>query len=218
MAAIMVVSVKTSAKADADPALLRIALSDGSLFSLKTYYLPLPYPSDGLCVADRELSGDEEEALRFAASCFRAEKNALRLIARAEQSAFGLSRKLERQGHAVSCVRAVVARLTDLEIVSDERFASRWVLARLNRTAAGPRDLLLALCRRGIPRNTAQAALRSILNPETESALLRRYLRKNHPALDGEDRTRRNSFLHGALRHAGFSPELLRRFREAEEL
>jgi regulatory protein len=212
-----VVSVKASANPNADPAFLRVALSDGSLFSLKTYYLSPGYPPEYLCRVEKELSGDEEDALRFAAACCRAEKIALGLIARAEQSAFGLSHKLERRGHAAPCVRAVIARLQSLEILSDARFASRWVLARLTRTAASPRDLTLALCRRGISRHTAQAAVKSALNFEAESALLERYLRKNHPPGDGGGQDLRDSFLRRSLKYAGFSPELLRALRDGEE-
>jgi regulatory protein len=214
----MVVSVKTSANADADPALLRVALSDGALFFLKTYYLPAHYPPESLCVADRELSGDEAEALRFAASCYRAEKAALRLIARAEQFAFGLSRKLESRGYAAPFVRAVLDRLTALEIVSDQRYASRWILARLNRTAASPRELTLSLCRRGIARETARAALKSALSIEAESALLKRYLQKNPPPGGETEGRGRGSFLRRSLRYAGFSPELLDILEEEEEL
>jgi regulatory protein len=210
-----VVRVQASANPKSDPALLRVGLSDGSLFSLKTYYLSPFYTPEYLCRAEKELSGDEEEALRFAAACCRAEKIALGLIARAEQSVFGLSHKLERRGHAAPCVRAVLAHLQALEILSDERFASRWVLARLTRTAASPRDLILALCRRGISRNTAQAAVKSALTFEAESALLDRYLRKNHPG-DGPPAWQ-DSFLRRALKYAGFSPELLRARQDGEE-
>ncbi|MCL2128065.1 MAG: regulatory protein RecX, partial [Treponema sp.] len=91
-----------SIKQDAGGELRRMELSDGSLFSFKTCYLPPVCEDESLCgpgAEGLEISAAEEEGFRFASSCLRAEKAALRLIARAEQNVFGLARKLEKRGH-----------------------------------------------------------------------------------------------------------------------
>jgi regulatory protein len=195
--------------------LKRIELSDGSLFSLRTCYLTGfaagtrsavfcgAAVEDGACgdnlaearsgsfldglTGGEEISAGEAEACRFAAACLRAERAALRLIARAEQTIMGLSRKLERRGFEAVCVRVVIRRLAALEIVDNRRFACLWLHARLARRAESPRQLLTGLRGRGIGREDADAALKSALNSRNESALLRDYIEKNRLAPETGD-------------------------------
>jgi SOS response regulatory protein OraA/RecX len=103
-------------------------------------------------------------------------------------------------------------------VVSDERFSLLWLRSRLGSLSYGsgkisrgysPRSLLLALCRRGIDRETARRALDGALDQETETALLRRYLGKR--GLDSQDR-----YLRPALKREGFSPAVIRAFLEEE--
>ena len=156
---------------------LRIELSDGSLFSFKSCYLSSPYIVDGY-VAGREINADEEEAFRFASACLRAEKRALQLIARAEQTIFGLSRKLQKRGHDHDCIRAVVAQLCELNLLDDRRYARLWLESRISRQATSPRRLLAAIRSRGIDRHDAEAALKETLDAEAERLLLDRYVQK----------------------------------------
>jgi regulatory protein len=158
----------------------RIELSDGSLFSFKTCYLPPVFAEDlytpGLAEG-REINPSEEAGFRQASACLRAEKTALRLIARAEQCLFGLRHKLERRGHDAACIGAVLARLAELQLIDDRRFARFWLETRMLRSSS-PWRLLASLRSRGIDRNDAEAALKSVLDDETEFALLQRYVAK----------------------------------------
>jgi regulatory protein len=183
------VSIKSGSGED----LKRIELSDGSLFSFKTCYVSPVFFDDTHYVPGIGISADEAEAFRFAAACLRTEKAALGLVARAEQCVFGLSRKLERGGHPAASVRAVLARLTELEIVDDSRFARLWVQSRLNRRTDTPRKLLAGLCSRGIDRDVAEKALKTGLHFEAEKTLLYHYIEKNRlfepqPESSPEDR------------------------------
>jgi regulatory protein len=226
-----VVSLKTAEKTDengvlrkADAVVFRIALSDGALFSFKASYLSPDYPMDSFCVPGRELSPAEVEILRFAAACYRSERAALRLTARAEQHSFGIARKLESRGHTGPCVRAVVAYLSSQDIINDERYASRWLQSRLSRNiqrssprSAGtsPRALTVSLRGRGIARDVVQAAFAAVLDLETESALLRSYLEKNRRRPSPRFRAAEaGGWLGRSLRHEGFSPEVIDLFRE----
>jgi regulatory protein len=166
-------------------------------------------------VPGRELSPVEAEALYFAAACYRTERIALRLTARAEQHSFGISRKLERRGHKAPCVRAVVAWLSAADIVNDNRYASLWIHARLSRpSGATPRSLTESLRLRGLSRETVQTALAAALEGEAEADLLRAYLEKNRRRPSLRFRSAGEGRLKQALRHEGFSPEVLDRFRE----
>jgi len=182
--------------------------SDGSRVLFSNEYLPEDFKAnldDG-----RELTCQEEEALQFAASCFAAEKIALRLIARAEQSILGLTAKLERRGHDSSVVKAVVSSLLERNLLNDERFAKLWVNSRLSfGKAQSPLWLRVSLGKKGIDRNLSLKAVESLLDPETEYGLLLKYLEKAGVS-DGKN----ENFLRTRLKNEGFSYEVLDRYFE----
>jgi regulatory protein len=203
-----IVTIKSGTGAD----VLRLELSDGSLFSFKSCYLS-PVFFDTSYTPGTELSPDEEECFRFASSCLRGEKAALRLVSRAEQTTMGLTRKLEKAGHSAPCVKAVLARLREMEILNDERYARMWLQSRLGRKGESPRRLLAGLRNRGIPRQDAEEALRTVLSPAAEQALLEGFLKKNR--LSGTGSGDRESVNTGyVLKREGFSPDLIREYRE----
>jgi regulatory protein len=207
------VSIKPGTGAE----LKRIKLSDGSLFSLRTSYLTGPYDGDfdGRFIEGGEISAGEEGALRFAAACLRTERTALRLIARAEQTAPGLALKLKRRGFESSCISAVLRRLEDLGIVDNRRFAVLWVQSRLARRAESPRRLLSALRSRGIGQDDAEAALKSLLDFQNESALLQGYLQKRRLFPAGEQTGDRS--LKYLLKSEGFSSAVIQNYWEEQE-
>lgn len=217
-----VVSLKPAGKTDetgflrkADPSVFRVALSDGSLFSFKAGYLSSEYPREMVYIPGRELAPVEVEALRFAAACYRAERAALRLTARAEQHSFGIARKLGSRGYAAPCIRAVVASLSSEGVIDDSRYASRWIQSRLSRpSGASPRTLIESLRRRGLSRDTVQEVLSAILDGETEAALLRSYLEKNRRRPGLRIRAAGEGRLKQTLRYEGFSPDVLDGFHE----
>jgi regulatory protein len=202
-------------KAGKDPEVMRISLSDGREFSYRTAYLPLPCREGAFFTPGAELAAGDEEALRFAASCWRTERAALRLIARAEQTTAGLGRKLEHRGHASSCVQTVLRRLADLSLVSDSRYAALWLQSRLARGSVSPAALLRGLCSRGIDRDLARETVKTELNAEKESALLKNYVEKKIP----RRKLRRPSadpglVLRQKLKQEGFSSSAIRSFWE----
>jgi regulatory protein len=156
---------------------LKLGFDDGSSLDVGTAYLPPEYSGAFLCPG-AVVSPETETVLRHAAECCSAEKAALRLVARAEQCCMGLSIKLERRGHSSAAVCAVLSRLAELNLVNDERYAELWLKYRINRGYRGPRELTARLCAKGIDWKTAEAALKAVLSPETEAALLRRCLAK----------------------------------------
>jgi regulatory protein len=196
-----IVAIKTGSGDDTR----RVELSDGSLFSFNVCYLPAVFFDDTRYTPGAEISPDEEESFRFASSCLRGEKAALRLAGRAEQTSMGLRRKLEKAGHSSSCVKAVLARLGELGILDDSRYARLWLQSRLTRKGESPRRLLAALRSRGIGRQDADAALREALNPAAEKTLLEAFLKKNKLPRES---------MGNILKWEGFSPAIIREYRE----
>jgi regulatory protein len=192
---------------------IRITLSDDSSFSFKPCYLPGTAPDPFLWETGREISSAEEEDLRFAAACYRAERAGLRLIARAEQTETGLSFKLEHRGHNRASVSAVVSRFVSLGLINDERYAELWVrsaLARRGRKVPSPRRLSAALRNRGIDSSTTGKVLKKILDTETELALLTRYMERPPPRAGNSSKAPPSGFSPRAmLKFEGFSQAVI---------
>ena len=149
-----VVSLKTGVENGED--LIRFGFSDGTSLSLKPCYLNDYGINPPSWKEGKEISPSEAEALYFAASCYRAERTGMRLIARAEQTAAGLALKLERRGHDSACVSVVVAHFSGLGLLNDGRYAELWLRSRLSRKGGkvpSPRWLSAALANRGIDRD-----------------------------------------------------------------
>jgi regulatory protein len=203
-----------SLRQGSDEGLQRIELSDGSLFSFKTCYLPLVFnTAEGI-----EINEAEEEGLRFASACLRAEKTALRLIARAEQTCLGLTRKLEKRGHDSACVRSVISQLCESALLDDRRYARLWLDARISRQSTSPRRLLIGLSSRGIDRDDTAFALKEALDDEAEFLLLRRYAEKlqRKRKIDSDDGNAGRSLKY-LLKSEGFSSMAIQRFLDLGE-
>jgi regulatory protein len=203
-----ITSIKQQTCSEAGVFVYRVGLSDGSLFSVKTSYI-----SASLCSLNRELSPEDVTALRHATACFRCEAAALRLVANAEQTVYGLSRKLEQRGHSSSSVKVVMSRLTELEIVSDRRYAELWIQSRVLRGGDSPRRMSAALRTKGLDGATVNAAMKASLNQEKEARLLQRFIEKRR--LTGESGDERR-FLKQTLRGEGFSSAILQMWEDEE--
>ncbi|MDR0540399.1 MAG: recombination regulator RecX [Spirochaetaceae bacterium] len=126
---------------------------------------------------------------------------ALKLISRAEQCSALLTLKLRRRGYKKAEIEPLIDELREKGILDDNRFAGAWLAGRLAGRTDSPRKLFASLLAKGISEQTAKKSLKEILEPETESALLARYLqtaRKN-----GKPVSR------AALRSEGFSADAL---------
>jgi regulatory protein len=155
--------------------ILKLRFQNGGVLEIGASYLPSELPEAFFCPGVPVRDGDEG-VLRLAAECLRAEKAALRLIARAEQCAAILARKLERRGYRAEAVSGALARLETLDLIRDSRYAELWLKARVHRGTQGPRMLLGLLRARGIGRECAETALKAVLTPEAEDTLLLRRL------------------------------------------
>ena len=176
-------------------------------------YLPDELRDPVLWESGRDLSAGEEEAFRFAAGCYRAEKIALKLVARAEQNSAGLLVKLERRGFDTTTAKAVVSGLESRNLLDDGRYSVLWIRSRLaSGRAVSPRWLLVSLGKKGIARESSLKALRQVLDPETEYALLLQYLEKAKPGNRKLPERNSKSFLRSQLKYQGFSADALDRY------
>jgi regulatory protein len=192
---------------------IKAKFQDGSEFLFRKEYLPDSFVP--ISSGERELSPEEEEAFAFAAECYRAEKCALRLIARAEQNSPGLSVKLERQGFSASAIKKTVLLLMEQEFLDDLRYAELWIRSRLSAGKAfTPQWLLINLGKRGIGKEISQKALKKVLAPETEYALLLKYLEKIESGKESTQKNRAHFSLRSHLKYSGFSLNVIIRYFE----
>ena len=120
---------------------------------------------------------------------------ALGLLARREQSAKELARKLDRGGYDADEADAALERLKDQSFQSDTRFAASLARTRASQ-GHGPRRILAELRTHGLDDEAARAALDDAGTDFTASAR-RQYQRRygGKPAPDREERARRAAFL-----------------------
>ena len=207
----MVLSIKTQSNPKDENAICTIELSDGSVFFIKPCYLSSQFRDDISEILNKEISFEEEEDIRFAAYCFQAEEAALRLIARAEQTSLGLSLKLQQRSHNKSCVKKVIDRLLEKEILSDSRYARAWLESRLIKRGETPRSLLAGLYNKGIDRKNAVSILKSLLPFEEELNLLEKYIEKNKLSVKDE-----KSSMKSKLQYEGFSADAIQEVLEGD--
>jgi regulatory protein len=127
-----------------------------------------------------------------------AEHAALRLAARAEQTSAGLANKLLVRGYTKTAVAGALQKLTEENIVNDERYAAMWLESRLRYKAESPRALLEKLQAKNIPQKIARTVLRTIISGDAERELLKKYTARLGEAPSRE-----------SLRAEGFSTDAL---------
>jgi regulatory protein len=210
-------------KNEAEPGVITLGLEEGGTLSFHTFYLSGAGETAEFWQPGRELSPEEEEALNFAALCWRIEKKALALITRAEQNTRGLGCKLERRGYDRKGVQVVLSKLMGLGLVDDERYGEMWLRSRLSRRGGkipSPRSLRASLLNRGLDREAVEGALSQVLDPPTEETLLRQFLDQNHAGPEGPDGSegpggasgRGDSSWRNRLKFEGFSSDIVHLF------
>lgn len=142
---------------------MKIHLSEGPSFFIRDRYLPWSLTDLPLCL-DEEKSAE----LIHAGRIFLAERQALSLLARAEQSSGGLTIKLERKGFTQLEILPAIVFLQEKALLDDYRFASVWISSRLRRHPDGQRNLVWGLAARGVPISVAQSAVHDICDALTE--------------------------------------------------
>ena len=134
---------------------------------------------------------------------------AVRLLARRPLTERELSRRLEAQGHPPGEIDDALHRLREAGYLDDRRFAADFIVTRAERMGHGPGKLLADLARRGIPAETAEAALR--LAVEQGDVDPRELLRSRIRSRLGDPSQglapRAHARMYNALRRAGFDEE-----------
>ena len=137
--------------------MFKITPEEGSAFYVRKEYLP-----EGLFERideGTEFTEEEADSLMDAGLTCAVELKAVSYLARAEQSRFGLTRKLIEKKYDKKYVEAALTYLEGRGYLSDLRFATAWLNTRRINHFEGRSRLSAELAVRGISREIASAAL-----------------------------------------------------------
>lgn len=178
---------------------------EGSSFYIRKDYLP-----DGLF--DRidtgaDFNETETESLLDAGLTCAVELKAVAYLARAEQSRFGLTRKLIEKKYDKKYVEAALTYLEGRGYLSDLRYATAWLNTRKINHYEGRSRLAAELAARGIARDVATAALDEFFTENDEDEICRKAYEKLSKSKSGEKLT-------ATLMRAGFSLKMIKHISE----
>ena len=185
--------------------MFKVAPEEGSAFFVRADYLP-----DGLF--DRidtgaDFNETETESLLDAGLTCAVELKAVGYLARAEQSRFGLTRKLIEKKYDKKYVEAALTYLEGRGYLSDLRYATAWLNTRKINHYEGRSRLAAELAARGIARDIATSALDEFFSENDEDEICRKAYEKLSKSKSGEKLT-------AALMRAGFSLKMIKHISE----
>ena len=176
--------------------MFKLTPEEGSAFFVRKEYLP-----EGLFErinVGLEFDDEETDSLLDAGLTCAVELKAVGYLARAEQSRFGLTRKLIEKKYDKKYVEAALTYLEWRGYLSDLRFATAWLNTRKINHFEGRSRLSAELAARGIARDVANKALDEFFTENDEDELCRK-------AYEKLSKSKADEKLTAALLRSGFS-------------
>lgn len=137
----------------------------------------------------------------------RAKEYALLLLSYRARTVKELTGRLRRKGFGLEVADAVIARLRELRILDDSRFAADFAEARLKLAHKGKRIVRAELRKLGVEKQEIDAAIAQAPDETEAAAQLVEKLKSRYARLEPEVRRRR---LYALLARRGFSPDTIR--------
>lgn len=181
--------------------MFKLTPEEGSAFFVRKEYLP-----EGLFEllnVGAEFSEDQADSLMDAGLSCAVELKAVVYLARAEQSRFGLTRKLIEKKYEKKYVEAALDYLEVKGYLSDLRFATAWLNTRRTNHYEGRSRLAAELAARGIARDVANTALDEFFTENDEMEICRKAYEKLSKSKSGEK-------LIAAMLRQGFTQKQIR--------
>ena len=185
--------------------MFKLTPEEGSAFFVRKEYLP-----EGLFEkidVGVEFLEEEVDSLLDAGLTCAVELKAVSYLARAEQSRFGLSRKLIEKKYDKKYVEAALTYLEGRGYLSDARYAAAWLNTRRINHFEGRSRLLAELAARGIARDVAGQALDEFFTENDEEEICRK-------AYEKLSKNKSDEKLTESLIRAGFSLKMIKRVHE----
>ncbi len=181
--------------------MFKVAPEEGSAFYVRAEYLP-----EGLFEkidAGADFDEADTDSLLDAGLTCAVELKAVSYLARAEQSRFGLTRKLIEKKYDKKYVEAAMSYLELRGYLSDLRYATAWLNTRKTNHYEGRSRLSAELATRGIARDVANNALDNFFAENDEDEICRKAYEKLSKSKSGEKLT-------AAMLRQGFTQKQIR--------
>ena len=149
---------------------------------------------------DTYLTEETLDELLFESDYTRAKSRALWYLDRGDRTEKGLYRKLTEAGFDKHACAAVIARLKELELLDDRRFAENFA-ARCAQSNISRRETVRKLLEKGVPYDIAKEAAAET-NADEEEQIRTLICKKYAARLCGENGVQK---VYGALARKGFS-------------
>ncbi len=185
--------------------MFKLTPEDGSAFFIRKEYLPAGL-FERIDVGVEFDETDTDSLLDAGLTC-AVELKAVGYLARAEQSWFGLSRKLIEKKYDKKYVEAALTYLEGRGYLSDLRYANAWLNTRKINHYEGRSRLAAELAARGIARDVASTALDEFFSENDEDEICRK-------AYEKLSKTKSDEKLTASLIRAGFTLKQIKTVQE----
>lgn len=154
----------------------KLVSTEGPSFFVRSSYLNLVSIDE---ISEGSTFGDDkaDELVCAGFSC-AAERYALALLNRCEQSRFGLTIKLQKKGFPSLAIKNALEYLECKKFLSDSRYAQSWARLRVRTKGESSSKIILELISRGIERNIAEESVKEVFSDINEDDLLRKAIQK----------------------------------------
>ena len=191
------------------PGMFKVSPENGAAFFIRKEYLS-EVDFDSINDA-ADLSEELFNKLLDAGFVCVVELKAVQYLARAEQSRFGLTRKLLEKKYNKQYVEMALDYLESKNYLSDERFASAWLNSRRINHYEGTSKLKAELQVRGISREIADKAVKEFFTENDEFEICKKAYLKFQKAGKDEDK------LIASMMKAGFTYKMIKLAKEELE-
>lgn len=176
--------------------------TDETKFFIRPEYIPnIPFEA---IEPDAEFLDEQAEEIADAGLACVVELKAVEYLARAEQSRFGLNRKLIEKKYDKKYIDMALTLLEQKGYLSDERFSRAWLNSRKINHYEGRTKLLAELQSRGISKDVASKAVDNFFTENDEEEICRKaYEKFIKRGKDGEK-------LIAAMMQSGFSYKMIK--------
>ncbi len=166
----------------------------------------------GVAVEETKLAALEAEA-----AALQTYDRALNLLAFRARSARELRRRLVQKGEDAALADAAIARLVERGLLDDADFARQLTRSKVLGAGASKRRVQQELFRKGVARETADAAIADVFEDEQvdEQAIVDEAARKKARSLAKLDLATRRRRLYGFLARKGYDGDRIRAAMDA---
>ena len=190
--------------------MFKLTPNSGPAFFARNEYLS-SIQLESLAV-DTDLSESQTDQLLDAGLACVVELKAVEYLARAEQSRFGLTRKLVQKKYEKKYIDMALDFLESVDYLSDKRFAEAWLNDRRINHFEGSGKLLSELMHRGISKDVSSKAVEDFFTENDEFEICKK------ACMRFQKKGKSDKKLVDALIQAGFSYKMIKEVFELNDI